>query len=60
MGAETPSFTSAAPPELGLALFDRLVAVCRQAHPTVETGRFGAHMVVSLVNDGPVTFRLES
>ena len=55
-----PSFTSAAPPELGLALFDRLVAVCRQAHPTVETGRFGAHMVVSLVNDGPVTFRLES
>ncbi len=55
-----PSFTSAAPPELGLALFDRLVTLCRETHPTVETGRFGAHMVVSLVNDGPVTFRLES
>jgi D-aminoacyl-tRNA deacylase len=55
-----PSFTAAASPELGRQRFDRLVALCRAAHPTVETGRFGAHMVVSLVNDGPVTFRLES
>jgi D-aminoacyl-tRNA deacylase len=55
-----PSFTSAAPPEVGRREFDRLLALCRAAHPTVETGRFGAHMVVSLVNDGPVTFRLES
>ncbi|MEG3049854.1 MAG: D-aminoacyl-tRNA deacylase, partial [Thermomonas sp.] len=39
--------------------FDRLVGICRQKHaPGVETGRFGAHMVVSLVNDGPVTFLL--
>lgn len=53
-----PSFTSAAPPELGRAGFERLVALCRGAHPGVETGRFGAHMRVSLVNDGPVTFRL--
>lgn len=55
-----PSFTSAAPPALGLALFERLVSLCREAHPVVETGRFGAHMVITLVNDGPVTFRLES
>jgi len=52
------SFTAAASPEEGRRWFDRLVAVCRERHGTVETGRFGAHMVVSLVNDGPVTFRL--
>ena len=54
------SFTSAAPPELGRRLFDLLVARAREAHPVVETGRFGAHMLVHLVNDGPVTFWLES
>ena len=53
-----PSFTTAAPPEEGLRWFDRLVALARLARPGVETGRFGAHMVVSLVNDGPVTFLL--
>ena len=55
-----PSFTTAAPPELGRRGFDRLLAVCRERLPGVETGRFGAHMRISLVNDGPVTFRLES
>jgi D-tyrosyl-tRNA(Tyr) deacylase len=55
-----PSFTSAAPPEQGRRWFERLVALARAAHPRVETGRFGAHMVVSLVNDGPVTFRLDT
>ena len=53
-----PSFTSAATPELGRAGFERLVVLCRAAHAGVETGRFGAHMMVSLTNDGPVTFRL--
>ena len=54
-----PSFTTAAPPAEAERGFDRLVALCRQRHPAgVETGRFGAHMVVSLVNDGPVTFLL--
>ena len=53
------SFTTAAPPDDARRGFDRLVEVCRQRHsPGVETGRFGAHMVVSLVNDGPVTFLL--
>ena len=55
-----PSFTSAATPEQGRLWFDRLLAVCRSRHPQVETGRFGAHMMVSLRNDGPVTFRLSS
>ena len=53
-----PSFTSAASPERGRQQFDRLIALCRERHGTVETGRFGAHMRVALVNDGPVTIRL--
>ena len=55
-----PSFTRAAEPAAARAGFDRLVARCRQGPVRVETGRFGAHMVVGLVNDGPVTFRLQS
>jgi D-tyrosyl-tRNA(Tyr) deacylase len=54
-----PSFTSAAPPEHAREWFDRLLALARAEHPQVATGCFGAHMVVHLVNDGPVTFRLE-
>jgi D-aminoacyl-tRNA deacylase len=53
-----PSFTTAAAPELGRRLFDALVVRARQEHTPVETGRFGAHMHVALVNDGPVTFWL--
>ena len=54
-----PSFSTAAPPAEAERGFDRLVEICRQMHAAgVETGRFGAHMVVSLVNDGPVTFLL--
>jgi len=54
-----PSFTSAAAPELAQALFEGLLARARERHATVESGRFGAHMKVALVNDGPVTFWLE-
>jgi len=55
-----PSFTRAAPPEQGRRWFDRLVELARATHAGgVETGRFGAHMMVRLVNDGPVTFWLE-
>jgi D-tyrosyl-tRNA(Tyr) deacylase len=54
-----PSFTTAAPPELGRQLFERVVAYAREALPgRVAAGRFGADMQVSLVNDGPVTFWL--
>ena len=53
------SFTTAAPPGEAEHGYNRLVDICRQKHvPGVETGRFGAHMVISLVNDGPVTFLL--
>ncbi|MCY7313835.1 MAG: D-tyrosyl-tRNA(Tyr) deacylase [Pseudoxanthomonas sp.] len=54
-----PSFTTAAPPDQAEHGYNRLVEICRQRHaPGVETGRFGAHMIISLVNDGPVTFLL--
>ena len=55
-----PGFSTAAPPGEAQRGFNRLVELCREAHPGVETGRFGAHMVVSLVNDGPVTFLLRA
>lgn len=54
-----PSFTRAASPAEGERWFNRVVEIARQRHPKVETGRFGAHMEVTLVNDGPVTFWLE-
>ena len=54
-----PSFSTAAPPAQGLALFERLVELAREQHPQVATGRFGADMQVHLVNDGPVTFLLD-
>jgi D-tyrosyl-tRNA(Tyr) deacylase len=53
-----PSFSSAAPPDRAEALYDEFVAAARARYRRVETGRFGAHMKVSLVNDGPVTFLL--
>ena len=55
-----PSFSTAASPARGEELFDYLVAQARLKHPQVATGRFGANMQVHLVNDGPVTFLLES
>jgi D-tyrosyl-tRNA(Tyr) deacylase len=54
------SFTSAAPPEAGRRWFERLVELAKNRHSPVEIGRFGAHMQVHLVNDGPVTFWLEA
>ena len=56
-----PGFSAAAPPEVAEPGFNRLVARCRERHAgRVETGRFGAHMDVELVNDGPVTFLLRA
>ncbi len=54
------SFTRAAPPEEGRRLFDLLLEKARARYSPVESGRFGADMQVSLVNDGPVTFWLET
>jgi D-tyrosyl-tRNA(Tyr) deacylase len=54
-----PSFTPAAAPEPGRALFDFAVRRARELHPVVASGEFGADMQVSLTNDGPVTFWLQ-
>ena len=54
-----PSFTPAAPPQQGQALFDYLLQQARLAHAPVASGVFGADMQVALVNDGPVTFWLQ-
>ena len=54
------SFTSAAPPEEGRRLFEHLAANAAARHQPVATGVFGADMQVALVNDGPVTFWLET
>ncbi|MGO3056368.1 MAG: D-aminoacyl-tRNA deacylase [Halomonas sp.] len=55
-----PGFSSAAAPAEGERLFNQLVAKAQSAWPNVTTGQFGADMQVALVNDGPVTFLLES
>lgn len=55
-----PGFSRGAPPEAARALFGQVVEAARQRHPRVEAGVFGADMQVELVNDGPVTFLLQS
>jgi len=55
-----PSFSSAAPPQLGRERFDYLVTQARAHHKDVASGRFGADMQVALINDGPVTFILQT
>ncbi len=55
-----PSFTPAAPPQQGEALFDYLLRQAAREHPEVACGVFGADMQVALVNDGPVTFWLQT
>jgi D-tyrosyl-tRNA(Tyr) deacylase len=54
------SFSRAAGPGTGSALFELMLKRCRESLGRVESGVFGAHMQVALVNDGPVTFWLES
>ncbi len=51
-----PGFSTVAPPEQGKRLFEELLGLARRRFPGVQSGQFGAHMQVSLVNDGPVTF----
>lgn len=55
-----PSFSSAADPEAGSALFDTVVDIMERNTDRVQKGRFGADMSVQLVNDGPVTFWLQT
>lgn len=54
-----PGFSSAASPEQGEELFDYLLTRAQHLHTTLSSGRFGANMQVSLINDGPVTFWLQ-
>ena len=55
-----PSFDGAAPPDIARRLYEQVADDLRTAGTSVETGVFAAHMQVSLVNDGPVTFALDS
>jgi D-tyrosyl-tRNA(Tyr) deacylase len=55
-----PEFLSAAPPEEGRRWFDRFVELLRARGVAVATGRFGAAMAVTLVNEGPATFVLDT
>jgi D-tyrosyl-tRNA(Tyr) deacylase len=57
-GGNRPSFTGAAPPAQGEALYEAVLRLARERHPQVACGRFGADMQVHLVNDGPVTIPL--
>lgn len=59
-GGRRPSFITAARPETADPMYERLVADWRVRGIRVETGVFGAHMKVSLINDGPVTILLDS
>ena len=55
-----PSFDAAAEPELAQQLYERLIALIAEQGVAVEKGAFGEHMRVSSINDGPVTFLLDS
>jgi D-aminoacyl-tRNA deacylase len=57
-GGNRPSFTGAAPPAQGRALYEVVLLLARERHPKVASGEFGADMQVALVNDGPVTVPL--
>ena len=57
-GGNRPSFSGAAPPALGRALYETVLRVARERHPSVQAGEFGADMQVELVNDWPVTIPL--
>ncbi|MCB2040435.1 MAG: D-tyrosyl-tRNA(Tyr) deacylase [Rhodoferax sp.] len=57
-GGNRPGFTKAAPPALGLHLYQYFLDQARAVHPVVQNGKFGAEMQVALVNDGPITIPL--
>jgi D-tyrosyl-tRNA(Tyr) deacylase len=55
-----PSFTEAAKPDIAIPLYEYFINECKKAIPIVQTGIFGAHMKVDLINDGPVTIIIDS
>lgn len=55
-----PGFSEAARPEVSIPLYEKFVDYLKSSGLTVETGEFGAHMIVEIINDGPVTIMLDS
>lgn len=55
-----PSFSDAAKPEIAIPLYEYFINECKKIIPVVQTGNFGAHMKVELINDGPVTIIIDS
>ena len=55
-----PGFTAAARPDTAIPLYERVIALCREAGFHVETGEFGAEMLVESVNNGPITILLDT
>ena len=55
-----PSFTDSAKPDIAIPLYEYFVEECKKQIPVVQTGIFGAHMEVSLLNNGPVTIIMDS
>ena len=55
-----PSFINAGNPELANELYEYIISKCKEEVPIVQHGKFGAHMKVSLINDGPFTIVLDS
>jgi D-tyrosyl-tRNA(Tyr) deacylase len=55
-----PSFSTAAKPDIAIPLYEYFLEECKKAVPVVQSGIFGAHMKINLVNDGPVTIIIDS
>lgn len=55
-----PSFIKAGPPDMANTLYEYIIGECRKEIPTVQSGKFGADMKVSILNDGPFTIILDS
>ena len=55
-----PEFLAAARPEIAIPLYEKFIALCRNKGFSVETGEFGAEMLVESVNDGPVTLIVDT
>lgn len=55
-----PSFVNAAPPEMAKNLYEQFIQELKSSTLKIETGQFGAHMEISLINDGPLTFLIDS
>lgn len=60
MNGRRPDYFQAAPPQIAIPIYEKFIQLLRQEIKQVKTGKFGAHMEISLINDGPVTLFIES